>query len=190
MKPHRSKKPSIHGFTLPELITFIAVSVGLFQLAFSSFSHLIGSVQLGSATRQFLSHYALAKTTALQRNKTIHLCVSDGSECIDSEQWHEGWIIFEDKNDNLQAEADEILRVSEPLTSGYTLTSNTSSNHLVFSPNGRVVKSNGSLPLMTFRICNTAARPENMNRNAREMVINGAGRVRLQHGRNHITECL
>lgn len=177
------------GFTLTELMMYIIISMGAFHIAIPSFTHLISSAQLGSITTKFLSHYALAKTVAMQRNTNIHLCVSEGLECIKSDQWHRGWILFEDYNQNNQAEEDEIIRIAPPLPNGYTLFPNKNTDHLVFSPNGLITKLNGSLPLMTFRMCSQKAKPENMNRYAREMVINGAGRVRLQYGRNHVTEC-
>ncbi len=186
---HKHVKYRSSGFTLPELLGVLAISMGILHIALPNLAFLINSIQLGSVTRQFLNHYALAKTTAMQRNTNIHLCVSDGLECIESDQWSNGWILFEDHNKNSQAETDEIIRTSAALPNGYTLSPNISTKHLVFTPNGRVSKANGSLPLMTFRMCSSRAKPESMNQYAREMVINGAGRIRLQNGRNHITSC-
>lgn len=178
-----------HGFTLLELTISLSVLIILTHYAIPSAIQLGSSVRLGTAAHQFLRSYSLGRATALQRGFNIHLCARDGIKCSQHNQWEQGWIVFIDNNDNQKVEPEEILNLSEALPSGYRFSSNTNSTHLIFLPEGRVIKLNGSLPLMTLRMCNPRATSENMQFDAREMVINASGRIRLQRGRNGVTQC-
>ncbi len=177
------------GFTAPELIFTLSTAVLLLGYGLPSVIQLVQSVRLGSITQEFLNHYALARTYAQLSHSAIHLCSRSNNQCSESPQWSEGWIVFMDSDNNKQVDDGEILSLNQGLPDGYRLQPNTNTYHLVFQNDGQVVKINGSLPLTTFRLCSPHVSADTISLFSREIVLNGVGRPRLQHGRPEITEC-
>lgn len=177
------------GFTLVELLVTLAVSAILLSTAIPGSFALINNAQLATQANSFLGAYNMARSEAIKRGHPIHLCSRNGLECADTDQWRHGWIIFRDLNNNGRSEEKEILNIGEALARGYELTPNMTVRQLIFHGDGYVRKLNGSLPMTTFRLCAPNADEYNLGTHSREMVINGSGRVRLQYGREEITEC-
>jgi Tfp pilus assembly protein FimT len=114
---------------------------------------------------------------------------SAGSSWDNSNYWEQGWIVFDDSNQNSQVDAGETVRVFYPLKDGYSLSPNVNSNSLRFYPDGRVRRASKALPLMTFRLCAPSAADGNLKEYSREIVINATGRMRLQFGREIAGAC-
>ncbi len=177
------------GLTLPELLATLTVSAILAGYAVPSGVELLAQARLATQVNSFLNSYHLARAEAIRHGRPIHLCSRERNQCSNTAQWDKGWLVFEDRNHNSTADADEILEAQEAIPPGYRLTPNINAGHLVFQGNGYVRKLNGSLPLMTLRLCSPQASSDNVEQESRELVINGSGRVRLQRGRAGITDC-
>ena len=177
------------GFTVNELLIALSIATIVIGYTVPSLSQLLESVRLGSYANQFLNHYRFARSSAILLDHNLHFCSRSDLLCNEKEDWSNGWLIYIDKNNNQQADEGEILRVGNGLPNNYSLSPNVNSNQLIFYTNGEVKKLNGSLPLITFRLCSIKANDKNQEIYARELVINGGGRMRLQHGRNGVTRC-
>ena len=142
-----------HGYTLIELLITLAVFSVLALNVFPSFSALLAQERSVVLTNTLAGALAYARTESVTKQMTILTCQSNnGSECNRSENWHNGWIIFTDTNNNKQREPEEtLLRVYPSANNGTQAVFNGALNrdhYLQYKPSGRAYP-NGS-----FLICN------------------------------------
>ena len=103
-------------------------------------------------------------------------------------EWHGGWRIFTDwnRNETFDGNAnatdcsvegqDCYLRIYDSLGNNLILTGDAKyQDWIAFSPSGEVLSSGGGLPMGRFTLCTP-------NTNGREVVLNNAGRMRVEEG--------
>lgn len=162
-----------HGYTLVELLITLAVVAILSLNVFPNLSALIAQERTTVLTNSLAGALAYARSESVTQRKVIITCQSNnGSECNRSENWHNGWIIFADKNNNKQREAEE------PLLRVYNAANN--DTQLIFHGSGRGIhyymryKPSGEAhPNGSFLICN----PDNGVGNA--LIMTRSGRLRF-----------
>ena len=142
-----------HGFTLIELLITLAVASILVTSVFPSLSAIVAQERSTVLTNNLAGALAYARSEAVMRNTEILTCQSNNSsECSQSENWQNGWIIFADKNKNKQREpAETLLRVFPAAENGTRAIFNGSGgndHYMRYKPSGRAYP-NGS-----FHICN------------------------------------
>jgi Tfp pilus assembly protein FimT len=86
--------------------------------------------QQDSLVQETAQALVVAHDAALSKGNTVILCISDtGKHCADNasgEEWRRGWLIFDDRNNNLKQDPDEeVLRSHAPFknTDGLILVS-------------------------------------------------------------------
>ncbi len=134
------------GFTLIELLITVAVLAVLLTLAAPSFRDLIVRNRISAQTNDLLADLALARSEAIKRGAVVGVCVSNaaGNDCDSSAgaDWSGGRLIYVETDGTAGAIAgtDVLLRYSEPVRGGLTLTSaNLSNDHyLHYLPSGNV----------------------------------------------------
>jgi len=112
---------SIHregGFTLIELMIVIVILGVVVTLAAPSFNQVIKTNRLRTETHKFVSVLNLAKSEAVKRNLDVVIC--NGADCTG--QLQGGWQIFSDFNSNGVPDPNEVIRVSDGLSNGFTMT--------------------------------------------------------------------
>lgn len=158
------------GFTLLELLVTVSVLGILTGLAVPAFSTMWLNSQRTVAVNAFIHSVFLARSTALQRGRTVSICRStDGETCSNGmADWQRGWIVFV----NADRDQPPVRDTNEPLLSvfaawkGGTITSNRVSYS--FRPQHNDVL-NGTLVF-----CDRRGPSE-----ARAIIINYAGRPRI-----------
>ena len=125
-------RDAMHGFTLPELMTAMAVLVIVAAIALPSYRTIIRSAHLTTQIHNFDAALNLARSEAVKRGMSVSLCPStDQATCTSSTKWEQGWIVFVDKDaDHARDTGDPlevILRANGALISGYTLRGTTAS---------------------------------------------------------------
>lgn len=106
------------GFTLIELLTTITIFTLLLSFAIPSFRMMAGENQITSAYNSFLSTIHFARSEAIKRGNNIIICKWDhlSATCDSSNNWHEGWAVFDDKDsDNTKDSNEEIIRIHQSL---------------------------------------------------------------------------
>ena len=136
------------GFSLIELLfTLAVISIFLLNIA-PNLNPIIAQERSAVLTNSIVGALAYARTESIMKQINIITCQSDnGSDCNDSSNWHNGWIIFVDDNSNEQRDANEqILRIYPATTNGTRATF--WKYYVKYKPNGR------SYPNGSFFICN------------------------------------
>ena len=160
------------GFTLIELVTALSVVTILAGIAAPSFAGLIERQHASTAMNSLMTHMALARMSAITRNRRAVLCPSvDGQHCEAGTDWSAGWMLFADEDGNRAPDAsDDIMRVElEPTSRHLRVVSTTGRQQLRYLPDGRSAGTN-----LTISICNQEQ--ELLGR----VIVNNMGRPRSE----------
>jgi len=169
------------GFTLIELLVTLAVSVVLLGLAAPAMMGLVATRRANSLTNDLVASINLARSESIKRNDRVVLCKStDGASCSTTGSWEQGWILFQDINNNaLRESTEEVLKRQNPSSGGVTLTGNQNvANYLSMTPSGMPKLISGAFQAGTFTLCTVPVSSES----SRQIVLSLSGRARVQTG--------
>ena len=108
---------AMHGFSLPELLTVVAIAAILLGVGLPDLGGLLRARQLRTATDDLFGAIGLARAQAIARNERIVLLPRDAG----GTDWTRGWTVFADRDgDGVPGAADDILSVHEALPAGMT----------------------------------------------------------------------
>jgi type IV fimbrial biogenesis protein FimT len=171
------------GFTLTELMITLVIFAILLGIAIPSFESTIASNRLSTATNDLLGSLAHARSEAIRRGQRVTVCISaDGATCAANGGWSQGWISFLDTTrggaiasvDNAN---ETILGSGAALPANILIQGNANAAQFVsFGSNGQSLSMAGATQVGTIRVCSTSSGLTD-DRRARNLVINGAGRV-------------
>ncbi len=167
------------GFTLIELLSVMAVSAVLLSVAMPPLTAFVNSVQLSSASNAFVSGLHLARSEAIKRNARVVVCKSaDGVVCGRTGGWEQGWIVFQDDNNDGERDEDElIVQREQHLASSLRLVGNLNlARYVSFNPSGATQLVSGGFQAGTLTVCKQSLD----GGEARQIVLNAVGRPRVQ----------
>jgi type IV fimbrial biogenesis protein FimT len=159
------------GFTLPEiLLTMIIASILLMLSAQSSFGR-IQKTAIQTDIHLLQQHLNLARLSAVNRGTNIIVCPSSNStQCNSEPNWHLGWIIFTDQNQNRQYDDnEEIIRIKNQSRKNIQITSSQFRPLVVFSASGFSIGTN-----LTISACDTTHQASPLH-----LVMSLSGRSRI-----------
>lgn len=162
------------GVTLTELMIALAVTAVLAGMAAPTFGAVIRNSRVTASTNELLATLHLARSEAVKRGRRVTVCTSpDQSSCATGVQWHNGWLVFEDRNGNALREADEpLIYAAPPRAGGMRITGGgPMANYASYVPTGSTRLINGGLQFDTLTVC--------LDGSGRRIVINVAGRARV-----------
>lgn len=179
MKRRQTLARPLRGFTFLEMLVAMAVLGVLLTVAAPAFHSMWTSVRMSAATNDFLGALRLARSSALRLNRTVVMCVSsDAQSCDQNADWHAGWMVFVDNNQNgLRDGEDERLIRTQGGVAGVRIIGNSAVRSFVsWRSNGTMRRGTGrgSPQMGTVTFCPDA------DNTARQIVLNIGGRARIQ----------
>lgn len=166
------------GFTLIELMVTIAIAAILAMAAVPSFNDAIVNHRLTSFTNNFVASAHLARGEAIKRNSRMTLCKSaNGADCTTVGGWQQGWIVFNDSNNDAVKDLAEVVVHKEgALPADFLMTGGSSvANYVSFSPSGATELISGALQMGTLTLCSQSG----SSGQGRQIIINSTGRLRV-----------
>jgi type IV fimbrial biogenesis protein FimT len=166
-----------YGLTLIEMIVALAIFTILIAIGVPSLQTLTLKNQQTTSLNDYLHHFYLARSTAIQTEQHIIICPSsDGMQCKDGAIWSPGLILFED------IDRDGVLAPNDPIVAKYQLAENSKilihttsdrRNKVVYHGDGRPSGYN-----LTLTFCD----PKNRIK-PKALIVNNVGRIRIsEHG--------
>jgi type IV fimbrial biogenesis protein FimT len=158
-----------NGVTLPELLIGMAIMSTLSVSGVSQLSLFMSKNRMAAEVNQFMTALHQARNASLTHAGRVVLCPSsDGTNCGNSQEWNNGWILF--ASNNREHDADEIvLQAGTPLASGINLHASNHRKRILFQQDG---SSGGSNSSFTFCDSRGLAAP-------RVICLSNSGRPRL-----------
>jgi type IV fimbrial biogenesis protein FimT len=137
------------GFTITELLAVVAIVAILLAIGVPSFRYITLSYRMSSEVNGLLGDLQFARGEAIKEGQTVTACVSrDGATCdVGSKFWQEGWIVFQDPNNNQTVDPGEaVLRVQSAFTAPDTFVPDTGMSSVTFNREGFAAAAGGLLP--------------------------------------------
>jgi type IV fimbrial biogenesis protein FimT len=161
---------TFRGFTLIELMIVLAVVATLFGVALPAMSRGLEAARSVDARSNLLASLTTASNKAALTGTRAVLCPSaNGSRCVDSVDWSQGWIVFLDIDGDREVGSGEpVLQQTEALAGNVRLRSTVGRTRIVFQGNGGNAGSN-----VTFTLCDGRGSAQ-----ARALILNNHGRLR------------
>lgn len=140
---------SSRGFTLIELLIVMAILGIIAVFAVPSFNSLIANQRLNTMRDGLVSAIQLARGEALSRNRAVSVCPANaaGTACIATNDWSQGFLVFQDDNAAGWSAGEEIIR-HWPAATGVVSDAGDVSPIIRFRPQG--VASQGSGQTISF----------------------------------------
>jgi len=98
------------GFTLVEALVTLTLVSTLLTAGVSTMSRLIASSRITSEINHLTAHLQLARSEAVKTGQRAVLCPSsDGSSCLGSQDWAQGYMVFVDADADRERDPGETI---------------------------------------------------------------------------------
>lgn len=174
----RKRYVTCSGYTLIEILLAISLTLAILAWAGPAMSGIVVSIKVQAGAQAIADTLVLARHEAVKRNARVVICKSaTGSSCRDDGGWEQGWIVFQDPNNNAELDADEsVLHREQGLSQALSLRGNTPvSRYVSYTPYGKTKLISGAFQAGTFTVCMKSGHRAEV----RQVIINSAGRPRV-----------
>jgi type IV fimbrial biogenesis protein FimT len=164
---------AFRGFTLQEMLVSLCIS-GTLAGGGVSMWNVFQQEAVIAAANDLVAHLALTRSESITKNEHLTVCPTDDQQsCLQSgdhfTDWHKGWLVYADKNNNGRPEGGEIVRVQSGVTGRISIRSSRARSHITYQPMGTA---GGST--ITFAVCS-----ERDPTLARYVIVSNNGRARV-----------
>ena len=138
------------GFTIIELMITVALLAVMVTIGVPAFTSTINTNETAAKSNAFLSALKLSRTEATKRRQNIIVCASANQSDCASNNWSDGWIVFEDTDGGNDFDAGEIIIDTYELPAGFTITrASAGPDQILFAATGL----SDSTVAQTFTVC-------------------------------------
>jgi type IV fimbrial biogenesis protein FimT len=177
----RSQHQSSHrrrqaGYTLAELLVTISIVGILASVAVPGMQDVVLNNRRVSVSNDMAYSIQLARSEAITRNQRVIVCAStNGSGCASASDWSEGWIAFNDVDDDQAPDSTgEAILLASTGKDGISITPVTFTDSFTYRPNGRVMGASVGANTGEFIFCDRRG-----SKHARVLSIASSGRPSL-----------
>ena len=137
------------GFTVIELMIAVTLIAAMVVIAVPAFTSIVGTNESVSNSNTFLSALKLARSEATKRRLNVIVCASENqTNCTATNQWSDGWIVFQDTDGDGAFDSGETIITTYDLPAGFSVTRAASGpDQILFSATGLATST------QTFRFC-------------------------------------
>ena len=156
----------------------LAIGSILTGIAIPSLAGLVARQRSQGAVQRLVATLHQARDEAIKRNGRVVVCKSaDALSCSQSAGWEQGWLMFQDRNNNAQADPGEpLIAQSGALPRGLRLRGNGPvANYISYGPNGAARMVSGAFQAGTIMVCPLARGEVPPTR----IILSGTGRPRV-----------
>ena len=101
-----------NGYSLLDMLVTLAIAGVLAGAAWPGFVNLILDLRMTATINAFIHGIHLAKSTARMTQRETILCKSDdGRYCRHEGEWHNGWLVFANHDEDYPPEIDQSDRI-------------------------------------------------------------------------------
>lgn len=154
------------GISLPELMVAITISAIILMMAFAPLGFFISNYQLKQVTELLHSSLMLARSEAITRQHNVVVCPSSDLVGCDND-WSQGWIVYQDQNNNNLRDVDEPLLQKVAAGSDTTSIVWNGGSEMSFNLYGQTNR------LGTFTLCEQSG-------DGRLIIVSMTGRARIE----------
>ena len=135
-----------------ELLISILVAAVLVALAYPELSAIVHKNRIKATVSDLYASMALARSEATKRRNAVRVCPSDtGTSCPNDAGWTDGWIVFDNADNNGTPAAAEIISRVSSVHARINMDIDAAvSDYVEFRATGHAFGTSGS-----FRICHT-----------------------------------
>jgi type IV fimbrial biogenesis protein FimT len=177
----------MRGISLVEAVVVLAMLATLVAAGISTVGDVVAGLRLANISNDVLQHLQLARSEAIKRNTRVALCKSaDGESCVAAGRWDQGWVLFQDRNnDGSRDPGEDLLQNVPPLPAGYRLLANSPlARYVSYGPYGDAKMTSGAFQAGTFTVCRASADAGE----GRQIILNAGGRPRVK--RVQLASCM
>lgn len=160
------------GLTLIEMLVTLSIAGLLLGAAVPGFGRLMADARLSAEADALVRHLNLARTTAVDGGTPTVLCPSvDGLSCTSEPLWHQGYLLFVDRDGDRVRDLDEPVLRHRPGASDapISVTSSSARRLVRFDVDGSAGGTN-----LTITLCDRSAQVA-----PRAVIVSNVGRPRV-----------
>lgn len=161
-----------------EMLVVLGIAVGLLVVSIPSLLSMRNALDLRLASYDLFVGLQLARSEAIKRNGRVVICKSSNVvQCASTGGWDQGWIVFQDTNNDAVRQSEEVLIFQQQKSlRKIQITGNGNvRNYVSFTATGTTHLISHAFQAGTVTAC-LLDRPELA---ARQIIINSTGRMRL-----------
>ena len=131
------------GFTLIELMVTIAIVGVLLVAVLPTLSNTIDGNKVSAESRKMMSTIAFSRSEAVKRNTFVTVCKSSNATSCETgtdADWHDGWLVFADLDNNGALDSgEEVVKRIDSTSAGVVINAgSTIANRFTYRPSGSI----------------------------------------------------
>ena len=165
----------------------LVIAAILTAVALPQITAVINTSRVTGNANEILGGLQLARAEAIRANRRVGFCSSaNGTSCNGGNPWP-GWVVFNDRNNNNNADVGELVRAGNIEAPIQALSTNLTNNRVVFRADGLAYENaTTNLLVGTIRVCMPTGNPP---QNARDIRIAAGGRASIDGAVNATPAC-